>query len=315
MLDLKTNNQLINDYYDYLLILRNFSKKTAYSYSKVIVHFFRYLKNTYKIKDTIDNFSIELLYQIKPRHIEKYIYYLGEEEDVKVGTRNSHLCAIKGFYKYVGRYYDVSYNPAANIEYGKRKKTTPVYLPFEKAKKMIDVFTSENTTHPLRDNIMVTLFITVGLRLSELQGLNVNDIDYEECRIKVTGKGNKERLVYVPVELIDNILVYLKTREDVTWTNSERPLFLSQKNNRLTKEQIEKIINKAYELTGLKVKGISVHSLRHTAATILYVYSNGDLFAVRDMLGHSSVSTTEIYTHIDNDIKLKKYMENHPLIN
>ena len=155
------------------------------------------------------------------------------------------------------------------------------------------------------------------MRLSELVGININDIDFEECKLTVIGKGNKERTVYLNKSCMLAINEYLATRPSSNMVkhdskNSNKALFLSEQKQRISNRTVQNIINKELKQAGLDTKNLSVHKLRHTAATLMYQYGNVDIRALQELLGHQSISTTEIYTHVSNE-QVRNAVEANPL--
>ena len=153
------------------------------------------------------------------------------------------------------------------------------------------------------------------MRLSELVGININDISFSECKLNVIGKGNKERTIYLNKACINAINEYLEVRPKITVKyNSKEALFLSERKERISNRTVQAIVKKELLKADLDINKYSVHKLRHTAATLMYQYGNVDIRALQELLGHESISTTEIYTHVD-DIQVRNAVENNPLAN
>ena len=156
------------------------------------------------------------------------------------------------------------------------------------------------------------------MRLSELVGINVNDIDFSECKLNVIGKGNKERTIYLNNACMRAITDYMDARNANNVKhdnkNSEKALFLSERRERISKRTVQHIVYKELEQAGLDTRKYSVHKLRHTAATLMYQYGQVDIRALQELLGHESISTTEIYTHVNNE-QIRNAVERNPLAN
>ena len=155
------------------------------------------------------------------------------------------------------------------------------------------------------------------MRLSELVGININDIDFSECKMTVIGKGNKERTIYLNNACMKAISSYLQVRPKVVKhdnKNSEKALFLSERKERISNRTVQYIVNKELMQAGLDSRKYSVHKLRHTAATLMYQYGEVDIRALQELLGHESISTTEIYTHVNSD-QVRSAVERNPLAN
>ena len=179
----------------------------------------------------------------------------------------------------------------------------PKYLSFDDSKKLLAVTADENDENKERDYAIITLFLNCGLRLSELVGINISNIDFNENRLTVIGKGDKERTIYLNKTCVNAIQGYLTVRPKEGVKNdsksSNKALFLSKRKERISNRMVQEIVKRELGKAGLDMNKYSVHKLRHTAATLMY--QNGvDIRALQVLLGHESISTTEIYTHVDN---------------
>lgn len=163
-----------------------------------------------------------------------------------------------------------------------------------------------------RNYCILTIFLNCGIRLSELVGINVSDIDFYENRMKVLGKGNKERMIYLNSACIDALRAYLAVRGENPKAEGEAALFLSKRCTRISKRRVQQIVENALAAAGLDGKGITTHKLRHTAATLMYQYGDADVLTLKELLGHASISTTEIYTHLNNE-NVRNAIESNPL--
>ena len=153
------------------------------------------------------------------------------------------------------------------------------------------------------------------MRLSELVGINIKDIDFNECKLNVIGKGNKERTIYLNKACMNAIDDYLNIRpKEKIQYNSKDALFLSERRERISNRTVQYIVKQELLKAGLDINKYSVHKLRHTAATLMYKYGNVDIRALQELLGHASISTTEIYTHVDNE-QVRNAVESNPLSN
>ena len=191
----------------------------------------------------------------------------------------------------------------------KVEKTLPVYLTLDQSLNLLRTI-EESKIKPLykkRDYAIVTLFLNCGMRLSELAGMDISHLQ-EDNTLKVIGKGNKERVIYLNEASVYAIEEYLKLRPQI----KDDALFLSMRQQRMSNRSIQHMIEKHMKNSGLDTNIYSVHKLRHTAATLLYEYGNADIRALQEILGHESVNTTEIYTHV-NKKALKKMVDSNPL--
>ena len=203
------------------------------------------------------------------------------------------------------------------IKTPKQEKRLPKYLSLDDSKKLLNVTESdENDENKERDFAIITIFLNCGLRLSELVGINVQDIDFNECKLNVIGKGNKERTIYLNKPCIEAINDYIKVRPTEGLKNdskaSNKALFLSKRRERISNRTVQYIVEKELRKAGLDTSKYSTHKLRHTAATLMYQYGNVDIRALQELLGHESIATTEIYTHVSNE-QVRNAVEANPL--
>ena len=165
----------------------------------------------------------------------------------------------------------------------------------------------------IKKDAIITLFLNCGMRLSELVGINIKDINFSDKKLTVIGKGDKERTIYLNPACIAAINEYLKVRpHDGVKYNSRDALFLSKRKERISNRMVQEIVKRELAKAGLDINKYSVHKLRHTAATLMYKYGNVDIRALQELLGHASISTTEIYTHVDNE-QVRNAVESNPL--
>jgi site-specific recombinase XerD len=157
---------------------------------------------------------------------------------------------------------------------------------------------------------MVVLFLNCGMRLSELVGLNVRDIDFSEKTMLIHGKGNKDRLIYINDACVETLQDYLSSREQPE--NEPNAIFLSNHKKRISTRRVQQIVDGIFKSAGLDGMGFSVHKLRHTSATLMYQYGETDTLVLKEVLGHSNIATTEIYTHVSNQ-QVRDAVEDNPL--
>ena len=217
---------------------------------------------------------------------------------------------MRGFFKYLQKNNIIDENPALNLEVPKMPKELPVHLNLFEAKKLLESIDGKNFS---RNYCIITLFLNCGMRLSELAGMDIGDIDFDRESVIVRGKGNKERRLHLNAMCIDAIQEYMKDRYSETHIKggAEKSLFLSRNGNRLSNRMIQTMIKTFIEKSGLDPEKYSTHKLRHTAATLMY--QNGvDVRVLQAVLGHANLGTTQIYTHI-GDEQVDKAIENNPL--
>ena len=233
-------------------------------------------------------------------------FYGGDLKGIENKSISRKLSTLRSFYKYLcEKVYLVDVNPTANLESIKTKKSLPKYLTLNES---IELLNSIDGSHKERDYCIITLFLNCGLRVSELAALNLGDVNDEFIRI--LGKGNKERIVYLNKACKDAIDNYLTVRIKPN-ASSANALFISQKGNRINVQTVKWLVKKHLQAAGLGGKNMSVHKLRHTAATLMY--QNGvDVRALQEVLGHENLDTTKIYTHVTNE-NLKDAARKNPL--
>lgn len=322
-------------YYDCPMILRDFlayhetikgqSPKTIDEYYLDLRMFLRFIKlmrcdmPVHTRLDDIDIKDVDIAFieKINSSDIFDFLSYLANdrtsnpdalapEYGISPTARARKLSALKSFYKYLTvRTKQLQDNPVADLEYPKLRKSLPKYLTLEQSAALLKAVSGQNQ---VRDYAILMLFLNCGIRRSELVGLNLTDV-YED-RIRVVGKGNKERIVYFGSACRKAIDAYLLERKEKTLTDN-RALFGSRNGNRISTDAVHALVKKALLKAGLDATQFSAHKLRHTAATMML--SGGvDVKTVQEVLGHENLNTTQIYTHIENT-ELKVAAEANPL--
>ena len=268
---------------------------------------------------SISDLTLDTVKKIKLDDIHAFLAYLTNEYHSKPATRARKVSTIRIFFSYLCQDANLlEINPAQNLKTPKLDKRLPKYLSLDDSKKLLEASSNEDNRNAQRDHAIITLFLNCGMRLSELVGINIKDIDFNECKLNVVGKGNKERTIYLNKACMNAIAEYLEVRpkEGIKHDNkySEKALFLSERRERISNRTVQYIVNKELEQAGLDTRKYSVHKLRHTAATLMYQYGQVDIRALQELLGHKSISTTEIYTHVSND-QVRNAVESNPLAN
>lgn len=320
MINREQNPEFLNSFLDYTITILNKSPNTVREYNYDISNFLKYIKSGKDFKNyksaEISNMGIDEIRKITLEDIHEYIAYMATELNSKPTTRARKVASIRVFFKYLSRKAKlIENNPAQYLETPKLGKRIPKYLSLDESKKLLNVAQDENNRNNKRDFAITTLFLNCGLRLSELVNIDISDINFSDCKMTVIGKGNKERVIYLNKACISAINDYLSIRPKVTTkANSRDALFLSERKERISNRTVQVIIRKELLKAGLDINKYSVHKLRHTAATLMYQYGNVDIRALQELLGHESISTTEIYTHVD-DIQIRNAVESNPLAN
>lgn len=293
----------INSYAEYLEVVKANSACTISGYTMEVRLFFSYTSQSKHLLEV----TLNDVKEITTDDIYSYVNHLASL-DISANSRARTISALRSFFEYIRkRLRLISTNPVDLVERPKIKKALPKYATVEEAISILEHI-SDFSRHFERDYCIITLFLNCGLRVSELVNLNVSDIDLSECSMKILGKGNKERLLYLNKACVSALRDYFATRDE-----NDEALFMSQKNERISIRTVQGLVEKALKYAGLEDKGLSTHKLRHTAATMMY--QNGtDIFLLSEILGHENVNTTKIYTHIGDNQK-KEAMLTSPLAN
>ena len=311
----------VKDFLIYMQNIKNRSKSTIREYHYDLRDLFRFLK-LYKIDkikfdnitdELIDNtdivnLNIDFVKKIELSDLYEYLNYLSNMRSDKPATRARKIAAIKSFFNYVTfKQKLLDKNPAVELETPKLGKRLPKYLSLDESVALLHSIDGKNKK---RDTCIITLFLNCGLRLSELVAINFKDIKGDV--LNVIGKGDKERSIYLNESCRKALKEYIAVRpKDV---KDHDALFISERGTRIGRRTVEMMVKKYITLAGLDPKKYSPHKLRHTAATLMHKYGGVDIRSLQQILGHESVSTTEIYTHVDSE-QVKEALEKNPLNN
>lgn len=323
MIERSENPDFLNSYLDYTVTILNKSPNTIKEYNYDLATFFKFLKIHFKIsteddysKIKINDMTIDTIKKVKLDDIHAFIAYLANSLRSTPATRARKISCIRVFFKYLSQKTGlIENNPAQNLETPKMGKRMPRYLSLDESKKLLEVAANEDNRNSERDFAITTLFLNCGMRLSELVNINIKDINFSECKMNVIGKGNKERTIYLNNACMRVVSEYLSIRpkEGIKY-DSKDALFLSERRERISNRTVQYIIKMELRKAGLDTSKYSVHKLRHTAATLMYQYGKVDIRALQELLGHESISTTEIYTHVENE-QVRNAVESNPLAN
>ena len=312
----KNYPKFINEFVDYLAGIKNFSsiyiKNTLVTLQSFLnfvnTHIF---ENKYK---SIEEMSLNDIRYLSNSGIYSFIFYLAENH-YKIGSRLDKIGHLKTFFDYLYRIKNSLFKePFKQIKREKNIYTQlPNYLSLNEAKKLCAVYSNSSQIKDIRNNAMINLFLQCGLRLSEVVNLKISNFDFKDDKFLILGKGSKERTGYLNKPAKEALLNYLEIRKNIQTKKAEDEdiLFISNKRTRFTPRRIERIIKQAYIDSGIENDEYSVHTLRHTCATLLYK-SGADIKIIKEILGHVKIETTEIYTHLHN-LAVKKAMQEHPL--
>ena len=326
MINTENNPEFLNSFLDYTSTILNKSPNTIKEYNYDLNMFLKFILYHFKMVDTkeikdikeidIHHMSIEDLKKIKLDDIHAFLFYLKNNNQSKSATRARKVSSIRVFFNYLSNKKGIlDKNPAQNLETPKIEKRMPKYLTLDDSKKLLETVMNDSDRNKERDFAIITLFLNCGMRLSELVGINLKDISFNDEKLNVIGKGNKERTIYLNKACLNAIDSYLKVRpKDGVKFDSRDALFLSERKERISNRTVQYIVKQELQKSGLDINKYSVHKLRHTAATLMYKYGNVDIRALQELLGHESISTTEIYTHVDNT-QIRNAVESNPLAN
>ena len=317
--------QILRDFLTYHETIKGQSQLTISEYYldlRMFLRFMKLMRSDMPIHTKLDDIDIrdinlKFIEEIETSDVFDFLSYLASdrvanpdsqapEYGISPASRARKLSAIKSFYKYLTvRTKQLQENPVAELEYPKLRKSLPKYLTLEQSAKLLS---SVSGTNEKRDYAILMIFLNCGIRRSELVGLNVTDV-YED-RLRVVGKGNKERVVYFGTACRKAIDSYMEVRKNQVLTDN-RALFGSRNGNRISVTAVHRLVEKALLQAGLDATQFSAHKLRHTAATMML--SGGvDVKTVQEVLGHENLNTTQIYTHIEST-ELKIAAEANPL--
>lgn len=312
-------SHVLDDFLDYLRASKGSSELTIREYYYDIRAFLRFIRMrkenlTEEFKNiNIDPVDVNYLKTVNKQDIYSYLSYLDKVRNNSNRTKYRKLSSVRTFFDYLTNKIDVlESNPAETIDLPKIEKTLPTYFTLEESIHLLQTIkeSKQREIYKTRDYAIVTLFLNTGMRLSELYSIDVKDIKKDNS-LSIIGKGNKERIIFLNQACIEALNRYLKERE-YEGLEDLKPLFLSMRKNRMSKRSIQHMIKKHITNAGFDPDKYSVHKLRHTAATLMYQYGDNDLRTLQEILGHKSVTTTEIYTHIDKQ-DIKHTMYNNPL--
>ena len=322
-INIEGNPDFLNSFLDYTATILNKSPNTVKEYNYDLNMFLKFIMYHFKMTDKKDikeinirNMSVDTVSKITLDDIHAFLFHLTNNYNSKAATRARKTSSIRVFFNYMcNKKGLIEKNPAQNLETPKQDKRIPKYLTLDDSMKLLEAVKDEDDRNNERDYAIITLFLNCGMRLSELVGINFKDINFSDQKLNVIGKGNKERTIYLNSACMDAINKYMAVRphNNVSY-DSKDALFLSERRERISNRTVQYIVKKELKKAGLDTKKYSVHKLRHTAATLMYQYGNVDIRALQELLGHESISTTEIYTHVDNS-QIRNAVESNPLAN
>lgn len=309
---------LLKEFLQHIYVVKNKSTLTVEEYcldNKLFLKFLKrskgFVPSSVAVEDIdISDIDISFLKSITLLDAYTFLAYCKDERDNDAAARARKVSSIRAFFKYLCTQRKLlNENPMEELETPKLKKSKPKYLTLDESLHLLSVVDGKFKE---RDYCILVLFLNCGLRLSELVSINYNDIR-DNNTISITGKGNKERTIYLNNACLNAIKNYMAVRP-VDGVKDKNALFLSSRYQRISPKTVQHIVYENLEKAGLGGRGLSAHKLRHTAATLMYQYGNVDVLVLKDILGHENLGTTEIYTHIVDE-QLRKASDANPLSN
>lgn len=311
---------LVIDFLNYLETIKGKSPNTISAYKIDLQLFFRFMK---VYKNNINDLSLEFgeidisdidekfINTIKLTDIYAFLSFTEKERNNSTYARARKVATLKSFYKFLyGKAKVIIDNPTLELESPKISKRHPVYLTLEQSLQLLSSLDKSNINY-YRDYCILTLFLNCGLRLSELCSIEINKIKNDT--LTIVGKGNKERTIYLNDACVKSINDYLSKRDNSKVPEENKKyLFLSIRNKPINKRTVELLVKKHINTAEILDNNYTPHKLRHTAATLMYKHGNVDIRSLQNILGHENISTTQIYTHIDDD-KLREAVRSNPL--
>ncbi len=306
--------QDVKNFLSYLINIKGKSEKTINEYYYDLRTFFRFMK-CHRLMDSFENFeeidcsdiSLDFIRDITLDDLYEYLMYANSSRDNNANSRARKVSSLKSFFNYLSnKAHLLDVNITKELDSPKIPSKLPVFLSLDESRKLLENIDGE---FKIRDYCIITLFLNCGMRLSELVGINISDIHGDS--LTVVGKGNKQRTVYLNNACKMAIRDYMEARPKDA-VKDRRALFLSKQKTRISNNMVYRMIKKNLERAGLDPNIYSPHKLRHTAATLMYKYGNVDVRALQEILGHEHLSTTQIYTHIDEE-QLSDAIDKNPL--
>lgn len=308
--------QSVIEFLNYLSVVRSKSELTVLEYASDLRLFFRFMliyrgivpNDTEFEKIDISFIDLDFIKTVKISDAYAFLSYCRSERKNDSASIARKVSSLRAFFKYLCvKMKQIPENPMEELESPKLKKSLPKYLSLDESIQLLESIDGRDKE---RDYAIITLFLNCGLRLSELCSLNYTDIKSDGTMI-VTGKGNKERTIYLNEMCVNAVKEYMKVRP-VDGVKDKHALFLSNRKSRISPKTVQHIVEKFIEKSGLGDRGFSTHKLRHTAATLMYQKGGVDVLLIKDILGHENLATTEIYTHIVDE-QLKDAVSSNPL--
>ncbi len=315
----------VQEFAAYKTGIQNCSQKTVSEYLLDLRTFFRYIVATRDGVDPesdeflnidISGLDLDFIGSVRTTEIYAFLQYTGSVRKNLWAAKARKLVSVRMLYRYlVTKTKQLKVNPAADIESPKRQQTLPKFLSLQESLLLLETIKNDRSSRTvLRDYAIVTLFLNCGMRVSELCGIDLSDLNREMRSLRVTGKGAKERIIYLNDACRAALADYLPERmaEKNGRSDKEKALFLSEREQRISVKTVQWMVYKYLDRAGLGDRHLSVHKLRHTAATLMYQSGQVDVRVLKDILGHEQLNTTQIYTHVSS-ADMENAMTKNPL--
>ncbi|MFA9381518.1 MAG: tyrosine-type recombinase/integrase [Acetanaerobacterium sp.] len=311
----------LRDYLFYMETIKGRSPRTVEGYYIDLRTFLRFIKHSRNLvspsvdfeKITISDVGVDLLRSITLSDVYEFLHFTASERSNSSAARSRKVSSLRGFFGYLTIKAGVlKENPVRELEVPALKKSIPKYLTLENSIELLTSLETQSNESRDRDYCILTLFLNCGMRLSELVGINHTDI--RDNQLRLLGKGNKERIVYLNDACMAAISTYetYKQAHPIVVKQDPNALFVSRNGRRISKRRVQQIVERQLAAIGLDHKGFSTHKLRHTAATLMYQHGHVDIRMLKEILGHVNLGTTEVYTHISSE-QMEDAAQKNPL--
>lgn len=290
-----------DSFLEYLKSERNDSSLTVEAYAKDLVEFQNFLEE----QNPDSRWGA-----VEAADVREWVIYMLDEQRMSSSSVNRKLSALRTFYKYLRRMGWVSINPMEKVVAPKKKRPLPYFVREKDMDKLLEISNEDRSFKGIRDRLILMMFYETGIRRAELLGMTDSSVDLKAQQVKVTGKRNKQRIIPFGEELGSEIEAYMSVRDETLGLKTYQALFVTEKGNAMTESQVTKVVkDNLSKVTTIKKR--SPHVLRHSFATAM-LNNHADLTSIQKLLGHESVATTEIYTHVSFEELKTVYKNAHP---
>jgi len=315
--------KIVSEMTNYLRVVKNRSVQTIEQYEIDLVLFLKYIKSSrlglpFDGEEfdglSVDDCDLEFVKEVTTSEIYEFFTFVANIRNNSARTRARKLSSLKAFYRYLTvtkKYFE--YDPVRDMDAPTVRNPLPKFLSLDESVDLLDTVINDTESRTKeRDYAIVSLFLNSGMRLSELVGINLTDMDKDLKFLRVLGKGSKERIIYLNDASKNAIINWLEVRKNIDGIKDKNALFLSGRKTRISKKTVQWLVYKYLDRSGLGYKHCSVHKLRHTAATLMYQTGKVDVRVLKDILGHEQLNTTQIYTHVSAE-SMENAMNMNPL--